>query len=313
MSIPLRIHGPAIVIFNGVSYYFKNGLRGSIKRQRAKIEVDAFGQIAEVAKDCVAEFTGTPAGVLRAADLAGQLPYLPANIGQSIFGTADKALVVQTINDGATITWARGAISKYPSLLLSATQGTLYKGDMTFSCLMASTFIPADNSSWKSVASSAFADTTFDASKVRMAQYVAAWGATPPYNAMISQEGFTLTPAIATENIVVDNYGIIDIALKSVTGTAQFKPANLTEAQIDALASLQGSGAWLPGQAIGDGGHDLVITSNLLVATLRMAEAVDYELMYATGKLRAGEVAFGAATTFTAGVPNPIFTFTTPA
>jgi len=145
-----------------------------------------------------------------------------------------------------------------------------------------------------------------------MAQYVAAWGSTPPYNAMISQEGFTLTPAIATENIVVDNYGIVDIALKCVTGTAQFKPANLTEAQIDSLAGLQGSGAQLPGQAIGDGGNDLVISSSLLVATLKMAGAVDYELMYATGKLRAGEVAFAAATTFTGGTPNPLFTFTIP-
>ena len=50
MSIPLRIHGPAIIIFNGVSYYFKTGLKGSIKRNRAKIEVDAFGQSGVVTK-----------------------------------------------------------------------------------------------------------------------------------------------------------------------------------------------------------------------------------------------------------------------
>jgi hypothetical protein len=68
----------------------------------------------------------------------------------------------------------------------------------------------------------------------------------------------------------------------------------------------------LPGQAIGDGGNDLVIASNLLTATLKMAGAVDYGLMYATGKLRAGEVAFGAATTFAGGVPNSIFTFAIP-
>jgi len=95
MSIPLRIHGPAIITFNGVSYYFKSGLKGQVKTNRAKIEVDAFGQIAEVAKDRVVEFTGTPAGVIRAADLAGQMPYLPANIGQSIFGLADTPLTVQ--------------------------------------------------------------------------------------------------------------------------------------------------------------------------------------------------------------------------
>jgi hypothetical protein len=310
MSIPLRIHGPAVVSFNGVTYYFKAGLKGTIKRNRVKIEVDAFGQIAEVAKDCVVEFTGTPAGAIRAADLAGQMPYLPSQIGQSIFGNTDTPLVVQTINDGAAITWQRGAISKYAPILLSATHGTIYKGDMTFSCLMAGNFTPTAANAWKAITSAAFADTSFDASTVRMGQYTAAWGTSSPYNAMISEDGFLLRPEITTENILVDNYGVIDMALKRVTGTAQFKPANLTESQVDTLIALQGSSAMLTGQAIGDGGNDLVISSNLLTATLKTAGAVDYELMYATGKLRTGDVAFGAATTFNNGTPNPIFTFT---
>jgi hypothetical protein len=309
MSIPLRIHGPAVVVFNGVTYYFKGGLKGVVRRSRAKIEVDVFGQIAEIAKDCVVEFTGTPAGAIRAGDLAGQMPYLPSQIGQSIFGTTDTPLVVQTINDGATITWQRGAITKYAPILLSATQGTIYKGELTFSCLMASTFESTSASAWKAITSSAFADTSFDASIVRMGQYTAAWGEEAPYNSMISEDGFLLRPNITTENILVDNYGVIDMALKTVTGTAQFKPANLTEGQVDALIALQGSGAMLTGQAIGDGGSDLVISSNALTATLKMAGAVDYELMYARGKLRMGEVAFGAATTFNNGTPNPIFTF----
>ena len=122
-------------------------------------------------------------------------------IGQSIFGSNDTPLVVQTINDGATITWSRGAICKYAPVLLSATQGTLYRGDMTFACLMASDFNLTSATAWKSIASNGFADTTFDPSKVRMAQYTAAWGSAPPYNVMISEDGFLLTPVIATENI----------------------------------------------------------------------------------------------------------------
>jgi len=309
MSIPLRIHGPAIIQFNGVSYYFKTGLKGAIKRTLAKIEVDAFGQIAEVAKDCVVEFTGTPAGAIRAADLAGQMPYLPSNIGQSIFGTADVPLTIQTMNDGAAITWQRGAISKYAPILLSATRGTIYQGDMTFSCLMASTFNPAAATTWKTISPSAFRDTSFDPATIQPAEYTAAWGGVAPYNCMIAQDGFLLSPSIATENISVDNYGIIDMALKGIGGMVRFKPANLTEAQLDALISLQGAGALLPGSVIGDGGNDLVITSNRLVATLKMAGAVDYGLLYATGRLRTGEVAFAAAMTFASGAPNPIFTF----
>jgi len=312
MSIPLRIHGPAVVIFNGVTYYFKSGLKAAIKRTRAPIEIDAFGQIAEVAKDCIVDFTGTPAGSIRAADLAAQMPWLPSQIGQSIFGATDLPLVIQTVNDGAAITWQRGAISKYAPILLSATHGTLYKGDITFSCLMASNFTLTSSTAWKNIASAAFSDSTFDPSKVRMAQYTASWGSTAPYNAMIAQDGFLLTPLITTHNISVDNYGVIDMALKSITGTARFKPANLTESQIDTLVALQGASSLLPGSAIGDAGNDLVIASNLLTATLKMAAPVDYSLLYATAALRAGEVLFAAATTFTNGLPNPLFTFTIP-
>jgi hypothetical protein len=309
MSIPLRIHGPAIIQFKGVSYYFKTGLKGSVKRTLAKIHVDAFGQIAEVARDCVVEFTGTPAGAIRVADLAGQMPYLPSNIGQSIFGMADAPLTIQTMNDGAAITWQRGAISKYAPILLSATRGTIYQGDMTFSCLMASTFDTAAATAWKNIAPSPFADATFDPTTIQPAEYIAAWGSMAPYNCMIAQEGFLLSPSIVTENISVDNYGIIDMALKSVGGSVRFKPANLSEPQLDALISLQGATALLPGAVMGDGGNDLVITGKRLVATLKTAGAVDYGLLYATGRLRAGEVAFAAATTFATGVPNPIFTF----
>jgi hypothetical protein len=310
MSIPLRIHGPAIVQFQGVSYYFKTGLKGVIKRTLAKINVDAFGQIAEVAKDCVVEFTGTPAGAVRGADLAAQMPYLPSNIGQSIFGATDVPLTIQTINDGAAITWQRGAISKYAPILLSASRGTIYQGDMTFSCLMASNFNPTAPTAWKTITQSAFRDTTFDPATIQPAEYTAAWGSVAPYNCMIAQDGFLLSPSIATENISVDNYGIIDMALKSVGGEVRFKPANLSEAQLDTLISLQGAAAMLPGAVVGDGGNDLVISSTRLVATLKMAGAVDYGLLYATGRLRPGEVAFAAATTFSTGVPNPVFTFT---
>jgi hypothetical protein len=312
MSIPLRIHGPAIVQFNGVSYYFKTGLKVAVKSRAVNIDTDAFGVIAKAKADIVVELTGTPVGQIDSTSLTGQWPYVPANIGASVFGASDVPLIVQTINDGQQITWSRGAITKYPSVLLSATKGTIYKGDITFSCLQASSFTPTSTTAWKSIASEAFADTTFAGSKVRMAQYVAAWGSSSPYSAMLAQEGFELTPAIKCENIVDDNFGVIDMVLKSMEGSVKFKPSSLTEAQIDTLIELQGSSAMLQGAVPADTGHNLVITSSLLVATLVQAGAVDYDLMYATGKLRAGEVMFNNVMTFTSGAPNAIFTFAIP-
>lgn len=309
MSVPLRIHGPAIVQFGGVSYYFKNGLKGSIKRNTTKISVDAFGDIAEVAKDCVVEFTGTPVGQI--GSFAQQFPFGPGDIGKSVFGNSDTTLIVWTKNDGAKTTWKRGAITKTPGIKLSATGGTIYSGDMTFSCLMASDFDLANAHAWNTAATLAFNDATFDATKVRMARYTAAFGDSP-YDAMLAQEGFDLEYGMSVENISVDNYGVIDIVLKSLEGTAKFKPADLTEAQMDTLIGLQDTTALLPGDVIGDAGTDLVISSSLLTVTLHSAGAKDSALMYQTGKLRADEIAFTTARTFTTGVPDPIFTFTLP-
>ena len=53
---------------------------------------------------------------------------------------------------------------------------------------------------------------------------------------------------ITCENITVDNFGIIDMVLKSVTGTCKFKPANLTEAQIDTLIGCKARVHGCPGR-----------------------------------------------------------------
>jgi hypothetical protein len=311
MSI-VRNTGPAIVQLNGVSYYFKTGLKIQVKRNNVNIDVDAFGTIAKAQSGTVVTLTGTPAGAIRAADLAATFPYTPRMIGSSVFGSTDAPLIVQTITDGQQITWSRGAITKHPGILLSATKGTLYKGDMTFTCLMASTFTPTSTTAFKSIATAAFTDTTFDPQTVRMAQYIATWGTSSPYNSMFAQDGFDITFDLKTDNIEVDGLGVIDMTIKSMEGMVKFKPASLTEAQIDTLVDLQGTGGLVPGAVLADSGHNLVIASSLLTVTMIQTGATDYDLLYQSGKLRAGEVAFVNSLTFTTGVPNPIFTFAIP-
>ena len=310
MPTPLRNTGPAIVTYNGVSWYFKSGLEYEVVASTSPIQTDAFGEIAKVFKDRMIKLSGTPVGVIRSGDIAGQMPFQPANIGASIFGATDTTLTVQTINDGQAITWTRGAIGKYAPMLLSATKGTIYSGNMEFYCLMASTFTLTGASAWNSITSAAFADTTFDQSKVRMGQYVAAWGSTSPFNSMIAEEGFTFTPELSVKPLNVDNYGIIDYIVDSVTCSASFKAANLSEANVETMLALQGSGAMVPGAAIGDGGNSLIITGPHLVATMPGAAPFSSKTPFGKGKLRYGELKFASVTTFTSGVPNAVFSFT---
>ena len=309
MPIPLRNTGPAIVIFNGVSFYFKTGLDYEVVETTVPIEVDAFGEIAKVFKDRMVKFSGTPAGMIRAGDIAAQMPFQTANVGASIFGNTDTPLVIQTINDGQTITWTRGGIGKYAPMLLSATKGTIYSGAMDFYCLMASTFVLTGASAWNGITSTAYADATFDQSKLRMGQYVAAWGSTSPFSGMIAEDGFTFTPELKVKPLAVDNFGIIDYIVDSVTCSAKFKAANLTEANVETMLAMQGTSAMLPGAAIGDGGNSLIITGPHLAVTMPGSAPHASKMPFGKGKLRYSELTFSSVTTFTTGVPNPVFSF----
>jgi len=121
MSVPLRITGPAVAIFNGVTYYFQDGLKGSLKRNTANIVVDNFGEIAQISKDFIVEFTGRPAGRLDATYLGSMFPDARNQHGASVFGSTDLPLVIWAQHpfngsDLNKVTWVRGAISKSPTM-----------------------------------------------------------------------------------------------------------------------------------------------------------------------------------------------------
>ena len=128
MSVPLRITGPAVVVFNGFTYYFQDGLKGALKRNTAGIKTDNFGEIARVAENFVVEFTGKPAGVLDADYISSMFPDARNKHGSSVFGSSDLPLIIWAQHpfsgsDLNKVTWKRGAISKSPTILCSAKIG----------------------------------------------------------------------------------------------------------------------------------------------------------------------------------------------
>src|SRR5215813_4439638 len=165
MSVPLRITGPAVVVFNGFTYYFQDGLKGALKRDTAAITVDTFGEIAKVSERFVVEFSGRPAGLLNAAYLGSMFPDARGNHGKSVFGATDLPLIIWALHpfDGSDlnkVTWARGAISKPPSILLSATKGQIVQGEMTFTALMASDFDMVAPDAWYTAINAAYTGTS---------------------------------------------------------------------------------------------------------------------------------------------------------
>ncbi len=300
MSIPLRITGPAVAIFNGVTYYFQDGLKGSLKRNTANIVVDNFGEIAQIAKDFVVEFTGKPVGRLNAAYLGSMFPDARNKHGSSVFGSTDLPLVIWAQHpfngsDLNKVTWTRGAISKSPTILLSATRGQIIGGEITFTALMASDFILTAADAWYEAINATYTGDTLDVDQVRYGRYTAAFGSeSDPYDAMLAIDGFQLEATFATKDIEVDNFGIIDRVYdaSSYTATCKFKPANLTDAEVTTLIQLQDTDALLPGDVIGGDNQDLVITSEVFGVTLTNCGALGSESLYQTGTLQRGEVMF---------------------
>ena len=78
MSTPAIISGPAIVLWNGASYYFKSGLSNVVKRETFKVEVLG-AEIDERLKSQTAEVSGSPASQLD--NMSKYWPYGVSSIG----------------------------------------------------------------------------------------------------------------------------------------------------------------------------------------------------------------------------------------
>ncbi len=324
MSVPLRITGPAVVVFDGNTYYFQDGLKGSLQRNTEGIKVDNFGEIAQVAKNFVVELTGKPVGALDADYIGSMFPDARNLHGSSIFGSTDLPLIVWAQHpfsgsDLNKVTWKRGAISKSPTLMCTATRGQIIGGEITFTCLMASDFNLTSASAWYTAINAAYTGSSLDLDTIRYARYTAALGArSTPYDAMLAIDGFVLEATFGTKDIEVDNFGIIDRVYdaNSYTATCKFKPANLTKAQVDALIRVQDTTALLPGDVIGGSDEDLVISSDAFIVTLTNCDAAGSEDLYQTGVLQRGEVMFINAANFAAsgsGISaDPALTFEVP-
>ena len=141
--------------------------------------------------------------------------------------------------------------------------------------------------------------------------YTAAWGAAP-FDAMLSVDGFVLSNPLKLWSAGVDNFGVVNKVLQSMAVAAKFKPANLTEAQIDAMLNTQGAAAVLVGDSLAAAGRDLVITgsggSGTLTARLKGVGPKESLLHYSTSKLRQGELAFVQRRTWTGGAADELFT-----
>jgi len=297
------VQGPAIVKMADYSYYFDGDLTVRLVRETTPIKTSMHGQIDERLKSQIWQISGTPSGM--ADTVAKYFPYDVGDIGAPIFSlSADVTLEILTLA-GEKITYNAGAITKMPTLNLGVARGLF--GDMEFTCLGKVSTEQTDAAYFKTVATLAFSDATFDETKLLTSRYTAAYGATP-YDAMESKEGFEVELAMTTRPQPVDNYGVVNMILTSLTATARFTPAGLTEAQIDTLLAHQGASAILPGDSLAKAGTDLVISGTGVSVTVHKAGPKQGELHYDSEADRLGQLEFSSQRSWTEGVADALWT-----
>jgi hypothetical protein len=309
--LPVINAGPAIVTFNGYSWYTESGVELNPDRQSFIITEDSQGEIDERHKSLINRISLTPVGEIES--LSSYYPYTAASVGKSIFGSANLPLVIVTKFGGAANT---GQITTFPragvdpenmSQMRLSSQKTLY-GPMGFLALGSATVQDTNASFWSVLADSAFADTGYDETKVVTDMYSAAWGASP-FASMGALEGFMVD--FKGKNLIIpdDGVGIADVHLGSLRAFAKFRPNNLTEANMRTLMAYQDAAAIRPGQSYANRNRDLIITGAgnnglTLTVTLPKMGPKDAKLVYKTGEHRNGDVAFVQKRTATIGVYN---------
>jgi hypothetical protein len=309
------ITGPAALkLGTGPYIYFDSALKSDVKTETVDIKTDFHGHLFKGMVSRKGTISGTPSGNISTTLLAALFPLGVGNVGLSVFGASDAPGVIWS-KDGKKNTFQRAGVTQPPGLLLSAGK-PLFTGDLQVTTLGAATTsmetAQTAAAHWQAITTAAFADATFDETTLSRYQYTADCGSTP-FDAITAQEGFKVDIKYTVEEIKDDNVGIGDIILTGVEVACTFIPSNLDEAHLYTLIKLQDTSALQPGMAINGGGTDLVITgtdgNTGLTLTLGNVGFADIDLMYGTGKLRAGEIQAYAARTFSAGTANPIFTF----
>jgi hypothetical protein len=304
--LPTIIQGPAVLQWKGHSYYSDAGFTLSYRRNTFPIQSNMHGKIDERLQSDLVTISWQPDGQL--LSINKYFPYGVAHVGGSIFGVASggDAVVIHT-KAGKKYTWSRGALTKCPTLNLNPTMKIF--GGMEITCIGKAATQRTGADYWKAVADEAFADTTFDDTSIKTAIYTAAYGSTP-YDAIGSIGGFELEIGLDIAEIPAVDVGIAQLVLRSLNGRARFAPSNLTEAQVDTLMAMQGSGALEPGQSVSKSDTDLVIASDVFSATLHKAGPTGYSMVYATEKHQHDGIEFVGKRTWTTGAADPLWTFT---
>ena len=292
------LRGPGTVIIDGVAIHDASGITCDVDVATQEIPSSISGPIDTIKTDQIGKVTLTPVGVLSDDIIAALFPWLDPQIGASVFGSTDKALVVHSLA-GTKVTFVNGHLTKMPEIYLSPVKTAF--GSAEFTGLLGLGKAPGDTNSVYKVESATYSSGAPQPDGITGAQYVGTFGS---LSITDTQDGWTVTPEIELEPVQTDNLGTVDYTIAGLKVTATCTPLGLTESQImAALPITLGRGSSMRGT------NDLVISggSGALEVTLKNATLVKGPLAWGNTTLRAGQIQFTAHRSFTNGAAGAVW------
>jgi len=295
------IRGPAVVEFDSQVFYSQGDIIATPTLDTFDINTSIFGKVDERLSNIAWDIVLTPVGEWEA--LTVLFPYTNPTIGQSIFGASDKDLVIQSLA-GQKVTFKGAAVVAMPNIICSATKTLL--GQVTFRAIGANDTAWSDSAKRAAVAAQAFSDTSFDASKVKTQPYSVAWGSTPPWDDIQTEEGVTVSFDINLQDVNTDTDGRVDQTMGGVGVMARMIPVGISESQLLSLLKIQDTGIQR-GVSLGGNKNDLVVTGTGVSVTVYDAAPKEAPFRWGQTVLRAGELGFVAIRKFSAGAVQALF------
>lgn len=312
--LPTVLRGPAIILRDSMAFYVEGDIKYKYVRKTHKVSSDEVGRVRDVMAGGMIEIDFTPAALFKT--LGKYYPYGPSSlvaassVGTSIFGAAAVPCVIHR-KAGQTITFTRSGVSKCPPMHLGP--GKPGFGGMGISVIGKAAVQVTDAAYWRTVASAAFADATFDPADIFSGLYSAALGErTTPLDAIGARTGFDFECGLSLKDVEDDNVGVCDRFLTEISPKLKFAPNNLTQDQLAELIGLQGSDAMACGESLGRDEEDLVVTGDDLTLTLHNAGCVSADGGFGMGADAVGETEWVPELKFDAGAPLPLFTMALP-
>ena len=299
------IRGPGIVTFDSQVFYTEGDIVATPTIETFKIGTSMYGDVDERLDNIIWELAFTPAGQWKAGHLPVLWPYTNPTIGSSIFGAADKNVVVQSLA-GQQMTFKAGAVTGMPDIILSAGKPAI--GQVTMQCVGADNTAWSDSAKRAAVAAVAFSDTSFDPTDIKTAAFSSAWGAVSPWDDFQTQEGWVISFEVSLDDVRTDTDGLVDKTLGNIGVMAKCVPVGISETQLLALLKIQDTGI-ARGVSLSGNSNDLVIDGGAGNPKVTINQASPKEGPFRWGRtvLRAGEIGFVATHEFVTGARQALF------